>query len=213
MGLDWNPMARPKPGYEADVEQILALDLESLQEAARVAAVERFQEITEAPYETLGAPRVGHDSQANAWLLSRLKEQGRELEYDDVLKEMHGYYVLDLLPDSPGLPVYTSAGYDGVARYTFRAKFLDDVHEIIGEELYHRAWLRMNARELLDYGSALLTVARAYAREHRLTDLEQRRAPPDADENTPESNAHILFSAARWCTWWAERGHGLEPYW
>lgn len=212
MGLDWNPMSRPKPGYEADVDRILSLDLDSLDEAARVSAIERFQQITEAPYETLGAPRVGHDSEANAWLLSRLKEQGRESEYGDVLKDMHGYYVLDLLPDSPGLPVYSSAGYDGVDRYTFRAKFLDDVEAIIGEELYHRAWARMSARELLAYGSALLTVARAYAREHRLTDLEHRRLPPDADEDTPESNAHILFSAARWCIWWAERGHGLDPY-
>jgi hypothetical protein len=142
-----------------------------------------------------------------------LKEQGRESGYDDVLKRMSGYYVLNLLPDSPGLPVYTSAGYDGVDRYTFRAKFLDDVRAIIGDDLYNRAWVRMNALELMAYGSALLTIARSYAEEHGVTHLEHQRMPPEADEHTPESNAHILFSAAHWCRWWAERGHGLEPFW
>jgi hypothetical protein len=126
---------------------------------------------------------------------------------------MHGYYVLDLLPESPGLPVYTSFGYEGVDRYTFRGKFLDDVQDIIGDELYERAWATMNAAELEAYGEALLQAGRGYAKQHGLEALEHQREPPETEgEASPESRAHIIFSAGNWCLWWARRGHGLEPY-
>ena len=65
-------------------------------------------------------------------------------------------------------------GYGGVDRYTFRGKFLDDARDIIGKKLYHRAWERMPARELHDYGEALLEAGRKYARKHKLEYLTTR---------------------------------------
>jgi hypothetical protein len=71
----------------------------------------------------------------------------------------------------------------------------------------------MSAAELATYGAELLACARRYAKEHGVEQLEQQYEPPeDCDEGAPAAKAHILFSAAAWCLWWSERGHGLEPY-
>jgi hypothetical protein len=213
MGLDWNPMSRAKPGHEAEFATLLATDLDALSPETRSELREHFDAISEPPYATLGAPRVGHDAAADAWLVERLRESGRESELARAKAEMHGYYVLQLLPQCAGLPVYSSRGYEGVDRYTFRGAFLDDVKEILGEALFLRAWDKMTAEELAAYGVALLAHARRYATEHGLAHLEQRfEAPEESDEDEPASKAHILFSAAAWCLWWSERGHGLAPY-
>jgi len=212
VGLDWNPLSRPKPGAEAEFERLVALSLDKLSKHDRKAAAKRFEEITDAPFETLGAPRVGSDPQATEWLLAKVRENGDEERYAEILEQMRGYYVLDLLPECPGLPIYTSEGYEGVDRYTFRGKFLDFSTDIIGKKLYNRAWERMSARELHDYGEALLDAGRKFARKHKLQYLENQRQPPDDDPKSRESKAHIVFSAAAWCLWWSDRGHGLEPY-
>jgi hypothetical protein len=212
VGLDWNPMARARPGHERELTELLA-ELDDLPEDARERSIARFREISIPPFETVGAPRVGHDAAADAWLLDQLREQGREGEIDAAKAAMKGYWVLDLVPASPGFPVYSSSGYEGVDRYTFRGKFLDDTESIIGSELLERAYEKMDAPGLLAYGTTHLEIARTYAREHGVAHLEEQRDPPDdASDDSPGFKAHVIFSAARWCTWWAERGHGLEPY-
>lgn len=213
MGLDWNPMSRAKAGNEAEFATLLATDFGALSPEGQNEFRERLDAISEPPYATLGAPRVGHDAAADAWLAERLRESGRESELARAKAEMEGYYVLQLLPQCAGLPVYSSRGYEGVDRYTFRGAFLDDVKEILGETLFLHAWDTMSAEDLADYGTTLLAHARRYATEHGLTHIEQRFEPPEeANEDAPESKAHILFSAAAWCLWWSERGHGLAPY-
>jgi hypothetical protein len=213
MGLDWNPLARPKTGFEAEFERLLAVDLDRLNDQERQAHLARIHEISEAPFETLGAPRVGFDREADDWLRERLRERGQENRFPHTVDEMRGYYVLDLLPESPGLPIYGSMGYEGVDRYTFRGQFLDDAKQVIGDELYHRAWERITAARLHAYGEALLAAARRFAQQHGLEALEDGREPPSEDEESPEWRVHIVFSAAAWCLWWSARGHGLEPYW
>ena len=156
---------------------------------------------------------MGFDPQADEWLLAQVRENGDEERYAQVAEQMRGYYVLDLLPECPGLPIYASEGYDGVDRYTFRGKFLDLSRDIIGKKLYNRAWDRMSARELHKYGEALRDAGRKVARKHKLEYLETRREPPDAKMKSREFAVHIVFSAAAWCLWWSDRGHGLEPYW
>lgn len=36
--------------------------------------------------------------------------------------------------------------------------------------------------------------------------------PSEFVEGSAETRADILLSAARWCLFWAERGHGMEPW-
>jgi hypothetical protein len=65
MGLDWQPLGKPKPGHEAEFdklyEEIFHFDNkdESLWEQLWAVAI--------SPYETLGAPRVGVDAVADRW--------------------------------------------------------------------------------------------------------------------------------------------------
>lgn len=230
MGLDWNPLARPKPGMEGEFERLLAeLDSEEvprgkgllgrllgprrLSKTEREARLERYNAISDAPYVTLGAPRVGFDAAADAWLRGKLEAKGKLSELDEARRAMHGYYALDLLPPCDGFPLYTNYGaYEGLDRYSFRAQFLNDVRDVIGEDLHAQAWNRMLARDLLAYADALEGKARPWAERAGVLDVAQATEAPELREDDAASQAHILFAAIRWCRFWAARGHGLEPW-
>jgi len=208
MGLDWNPMSRPLAGHEEEFARLFA-ELNAGSFSDDDPRLERFRAISEAPFTTLGAPRVGESPEADAWLQANLRE-GASL--DEARAAMRGYYVLDLLPEHEGFPVYSNYGlYDGIDRYSFRAKFLDDVADVIGEALMERAYTHMLAPELRAYGDALYQRAQAFAREHGVEHVEGVREIED-DVGTPARRAHILFAAATWCRFWADRGHGLDPW-
>jgi len=207
MGLDWNPMARPKRGHDAEFAKLFRA-LEKYEPKEGDANIARFREISEAPFETLGAPRVGFDRAANAWLAKRVAKSKRA----KVMAAMKGYYVLDLVPECDGFPRYTNYGaYDGIDRYSFRAQFLNDVETILGKRLMTLAYKHMLADELGRYGSALLDKARAFAKREGVARVAKLREV-EYDETSAESRAHIMFAAARWCRFWSKRGHGLEPY-
>jgi len=208
VGLDWNPMARPKRGHEKEFARLFRA-LEKYEPKEDDAKLARFREISNAPFETLGAPRVGIDRAANAWLASRVKDKRKLAK---VKASMKGYYVLDLLPECDGFPRYTNYGaYDGIDRYSFRAQFLNDVEMVLGDRLMTLAYKHMLADELARYGKAILGKARAFAKREGVTRVEKLREV-DYDEESAESRAHIMFAAARWCLYWSKRGHGLEPY-
>ncbi len=230
MGLDWNPLARPLPGMEHEFDRLLAeLDpdrararrglagrlLASLwqTESRQRARIQRFRDISEPPFATLGAPRVGYDAAADAWLRQKLDANGKAAELERARREMHGYCVLDLLPPCDGFPRYTNYGaYEGVDRYSFRAAFLDDVKEILGKDLHEKAWRRMTARELETYAAAIEAATRPWAERAGVAHVEHAQEAPPYREDDPASRADVLFSAVRWCRFWASRGHGLEPW-
>ena len=211
MGLDWNPLARPRDGHE---EEFIRL-FRSLEQEAPVEndpRMARFHEISQAPFELLGAPRVGIDAAADEWLRESLRESGRLDELEKAREGMNGFYVLDLLPPCDGFPVYSHYGaYEGLDRYSFRAKFLDDVEDVLGPELYERAFRRMLASDLEEYGHLLLQAARTFAESRGVTAVAEAAEAPE-EVGSDESRAHILFAAARWCLYWAQRGHGLDPW-
>ena len=212
MGLDWNPLGRPKPGLEAEFVRLFSNIKDAPSEQTRNALLAQFRQISQAPFELLGAPRVGIDSAADEWLKERLLKAGQPEKLDEARKAMHGYCVLDLLPECDGFPPYSNYGaYRGVDRYSFRAQFLNDVDHILGSELKARAYVPMLAEELLQYSRELYDKARTYARSQGVEHVEHIRRH-DFDEESADSRAHILFWAAKWCRYWAERGHGLEPW-
>lgn len=213
MGLDWSPMAKPRPGFEEEFITIFrALEGEPRSESELQARLDRFREISDPPHTLMGAPRVGYDGAADQWLRERLERAGRQGEYDTARKEMHGYYVLDLLPPCDGFPPYSNYGaYEGLDRYSFRGSFLQDVEDVLGPELMAQAHRSMLADELERYGTKLLETARSFARAHGVERVEHE-PPPDGDEGSPASRAHVIFAAAKWCLFWARRGHGLEPW-
>jgi hypothetical protein len=75
MGLDWNPLGKPKPGFEQEFERVFKLLGEQPDNAVgRDALNQRWLEIQITPYETLQAPQVGVSDAATEWALVRFAE-------------------------------------------------------------------------------------------------------------------------------------------
>ena len=207
MGLDWNPLAKAKAGHEAELDALF----DKLDEAS-AETVERFHAITEPPFMSLGAPQVGIDEAANAWLRERLEQAGRQRRArPGDGGDVRGFRVLALLPPCEGFPFYSNHSMSkDLERYSFRGQFLKDVEAIIGPELFERAFKRLRAAEHLQYGEQLLAKAQSYAETRYVTHAAERWAS-QFDEDTDAHRAHVMFAAARWCLYWARRGHGLDP--
>ncbi|MES2639939.1 MAG: hypothetical protein V4850_10670 [Myxococcota bacterium] len=177
----------------------------------------RFFELSLAAYTTVGAPIVGHDASADAWILevARRPRDGQVPTEEEVVAKVRsfaGYRVLALAPPSDGLPVYCNAILNPhLELVSFRAAFLNDCEDVIGADLLASARRPMSADKLVAYGNALLERVRAWAVAHGVSEMEHRRDPPD-DLESPAGRAHIGFSAAKWCLYWGGRGHGLDPW-
>jgi hypothetical protein len=225
MGLDWLPMAKPKPGAEEEFESLF-MQLKELPSKPgwferwrqrkrgidRDAILNRWVEIQISPYETLGAPQVGKSAEADAWVQKKYEEMpSPKPTRDEFMKEMQDYYVLDLVPPCDGLPFYSNFSLGYVERFSFRAQFLHDCEDIISESSFAKCYESCFARELAVLGQELRASAVSYARPKNLEHVEFE--VQEFDETSPESKLHILYSAARWCEYWSSRGHGLETDW
>lgn len=222
-----NVMARAKPGYEAEFEEVLAsLNapdkpvsgllgrlFAKTRPSDRDALVARFQDITDAAYTQLGAPVCGVDTQADDWLRERYEsgQFGDGISLKDVQAQMAGYHVLDLLRPSDGLPVYSNGGlgYD-VDETSFRGQFLNDCSFLHEDDLL-QSWSVMNSQQLASFGEMLSTRARAYAEAEGVLSVLDQQASPENPES-PEWRAHIAISCAKWAKFWSDLGHGMEPY-
>jgi len=212
MGLDWNPGPKPKPGHKEEyLELYQRIDVADEDELGPLR--ERFEDITITAFETLNTPRVGYDAAATEWIREKYEEQKPDMTPEQWVEQFKGFYVLPLLPRCDGLPWYTN-GYPGgyVEQYAFRAQFLKDCEDIIGEDLLNEGYGSKLPPALLIYGNALVARAKSYAVKEGfdLPDLDNE--PPD-DPDSDAFHLHTVISAGRWCIFWAERGHFLEAYW
>lgn len=236
MGLDWQPTFRPKPGHEAEFEKIYRhfyehapIDVprrkkwglfrdERAEQSDRAAAKEamgsRLDEIGVSPEEATGAPRIGFDAAADAWWKEQYESSKKLKPFEETLKGLRGVHVVILAPETDGLPVYSNGWIPGsyCAAYTFRAQMLTDAEEWLGHDLTRAAWNSYRAAELMAYGNRLLNGAINFASAQNIPRdvLTARRGPANLD--TPAGQAHIVMSAARWCQWWGERGHGMSAW-
>jgi hypothetical protein len=226
MGLDWNPLGRPKAGHEDEFAQLF----HQIGELAHAGFVDRLRNrlrgidpeavkarwlsIQISPYETAGAPCVGRNAEATAWARERWRERpDPKPSEDEFLRELDGYWVVDLAPPSDGIPVYSNGGMGYVERTSFRAEFLLDCEDVVDEETLGRCYDSCLASDLADLGRALHAAADSFAATNGVAHVEQIRMPDAFEPGSSESKAHIVFSAARWCEWWSSRGHGLEADW
>jgi len=226
MGLDWNPLGKPKPGAEEEFA-VLFKQLGELPTKPswferirlrrrgidREAIYNRWHEIQISPHETLGAPRVGESAEADAWARERYNEMEEpERSEDEFMKEMRGYYVLALVPPCDGLPFYSNwaAGY--VERFSFRAAFLQVCEDIIPKDTFGKCYESCLAPELAVLGHELRACAASFAKQKNLEHIEFAK-DVEFNEESPETRLDILYAAARWCEYWSSRGHGLEAYW
>lgn len=213
MGLDWQPLGKPKPGHEAEFDKLYKKIFYALRDPERLW--KKLHEIEVSPYETLRAPRVGFDADADRWAAEEYSK--RPVERQSVSRHewsemFHGYYVLDLVPLNDGIPIYSNGGAGSYCEaFSFRAKFLEDCRDVLGEELLGEGWIHHTAAELKDYGTRLRNCAASFADAAGVTGVVGQRDRPDwlSDWEHPASKAHIMDSAARWCLFWGARGHGM----
>ncbi len=126
---------------------------------------------------------------------------------DEWLAEVKGQYVVQVLPPCDGIPRYSGGGMGYTGHESFRAEFLKDCINIIGEDLLDEAFLHKLPPDLVDYGKRLGRAAVAFAKTHGLD-------PKTADSEEPNSDEfrlNVVVAAAKWCVFWGSRGHYLEP--
>lgn len=220
MGLDMRPMGKPKPGFEqrfVDIFNMVTKNtipqpsfLDRLKGTKYLTKDDLLQEWFAnqiSTYETIKAPRVGQDKEADDWLRNKYNKLEQKPLLDQFLKEHEGYYAIELAKEQDGVPVYIALGQD---ENVFRGQFLQDCIDIIGENLVNEAWETKLAEETLDYGNRLMAVADKIATERNLEYLKTQRLPPDCGEDSIESKLHIVFSLAKWLIFYGKNGHGYE---
>jgi len=220
MGLDMRPMGKPKTSFEKRYIEIFKMisdgkipkptlidRLKGKKFPTKKELLEEWLSNQITTYETIKAPQVGRDEEANLWVREKYEELEDKPSLEKFLKDYEGYYVIELAKEQDGVPVYISLGQD---ENVFRGQFLDDCIDLIGEELVAEAWNTKLADETLDYGKKLMGVADKIAEENNLEYLKSQRTPPDVDENMIEWKLHIIFSLAKWLIFYGKNGHGYE---
>jgi hypothetical protein len=220
MGLDWRPMGKPKPGFEERYKQIFRImhgkerqalslldRLKGKKKESKEELVEEWSANIIPTYETIKAPRVGRDNSADEWIAKQYENTDKSVSLDEFIKKHDGYYVIELAEELDGVPVYIAWDQD---KNVFRAQFLKDCEDLMGEDLLNQAWESKFADETYKYGQQLMSLADKIAVENNLTHLKSQRMPPEADEDSLESKVHILYSAAKWLIFYGKNGHGFE---
>jgi hypothetical protein len=213
MGLDWDPLGKPKPGHESEFEELFHELL--ILENEDKSLWDRWFEITIDPTEVLSAPRIGSDATADEWIAARYPGWSLKqplLTREKFVKQFHGMYVLELLPPNDGLPVYSNGGFGGhVDAHSFRGDILKACQDVLEDDMIEAAWGHYLARDLMDYGKRLQDRVAVFAEKNNLLDVIGRRDPPDEEDlEHPAMQAHIVSSAAKWCLFWSERDHGMR---
>ena len=218
MGLDLVVEACAKPGHEAEWRRLI----ERLFAGADLtdAEIAQFQERSTPSYERVGAPRVGYDAAADAWIIKTRKAATPE-EVTAVLKDFHGHYALPLV-ESDGLPPFSNGGlYEGVDETSFRGAFLRWCVDVLPADLIDKAWEHKFPDAAVAYGPALLAAASAAA----ANGPRPKPAPPKPGllarlglaKPTPEpapfeEQLAIVEAAGKWFVFWGERGHPIRAW-
>lgn len=217
MGLDLIVEGCAKPGHEAEWRRVLERSFAEVE--LTDAETARFAEISIPPFERLGAPRVGYDSAADAWIIEVRKANTPE-EVALVLEDFHGHYAVPLVK-CDGVPEYSHGGlYDGLDETSFRGSFLSDCGHVLDRRLISDAWNHKLPESAVAYGAALLAAADAVAtgagpeppppKRGLLARLGLGRAPP---EPIPlDEQLKIVRAAGKWFMFWGERGHAIRAW-
>jgi hypothetical protein len=212
VGLDLVVEGCAKAGHEAEWRRILERAFADSQLSE--AEIARFKEISVPGYERLGAPRVGFDAAADAWIIEAQKPQTPEAAAA-TLRQFAGYYVLRLVK-CDGVPTYSNGGlYDGVDETSFRGDFLKICRNVIDKQLLEAAWEHKLPEAAIAYGRALLAAADAAEKSPRDAhrNLLSRLGLVKSAEPTPLSEQlDIVRAAGRWIVFWGERGQPIRAY-
>ena len=212
MGLDLLVEGCAKPGHEREWRELLERSFTD--EELSETEVARFQEVSIPGYERIGAPRVGHDSAANQWILKANNAKTPE-DMAAVLNEFEGYYVVRLV-ECDGVPTYSHGGmYDGADDTSFRGAFLGACQNVLSKELIDQAWEHKLPEQAVAYGKALLAAADMAAgqpREGRKSLLSRLGLARERESIAIPEQLDIVRTAGRWFIFWGERGHPIRAW-
>ena len=113
MRLDWRPMVKPKPGYETRFKELYSMLTSSTKTANKEDLREEWFSIQTSTYETIKAPLVGRDKEAEDWIREQYEESEKDVSLEEFIEEMKGYYVILLAKEPDGVPVYMAIEQDG----------------------------------------------------------------------------------------------------
>jgi hypothetical protein len=180
------------------------------------AEVARFQEISVPGYQCIGAPRVGFDRAADAWIIE-VREAKTPEDVAAVLKEFHGHYAVRLVK-CDGVPNYSNGAlYEGIDETSFRGAFLMDCLDVLGEDLLDEAWNSKLPEAAIWYGEALLAAA-AVAEAADVTPKPRRTIlslvglAKTAETVAVAEQLDIVRAAGRWFIFWGQRGHPVRAW-
>lgn len=213
MGLDLVVEARAKTGHEVEWRDIISRAFAD--KPLSEAEMARFQEISSPAYENLGAPRVGFDPAADAWMIEARGAEGPE-EIAKVLAEFHGYHVVDLV-ESDGVPLWSHGHLYGDLDVTsLRGKALESATAILPKPLIHQAYEHRLPEAAIAYGAALLAAAERARLEGP---LEPRKrglfaflSLPRGEALSFEEQLELVEDSGRWFIFWGERGHAIRAW-
>lgn len=217
MGLDLIVEGRAKSGHDAEWRRLVEKTFAG--EELSEAELGRLDEISVSAGDTLGAPRIGYDAAADAWLL-KVREASTPEEVSTALETFHGYYALALV-QSDGLPKYTHANlYDGVDESSFRGSFLEFCSRVLPDHLREDAWAHKWPESAVDFGQALLDAADRSERYGALRGSSPSRGllarlglgKRSPNEMSFKEQLDIVRSAGRWYQFWGERGHPIRAW-
>ena len=218
MGLDLMPIGRPKPGHEAEWARLMETLYTDKPESDKAA--NRRIAISVAPYQDVGAPRVGYDAAATAWALTKNRD-GKKSD-KKFLKEFHGYYAVELVTGKvDGAPRFTHGGVYvrdiGVDYTSFRGAFFLDCEDLLGERMLVRAYTPMMRPEAaIRYGKSLIRLVEKSIAERPWSPKRAARAwqKPSSPEGglTYDQKIDVLSAAGRWYIFWGSKGHPIWAY-
>ncbi len=214
MGLDLVVEGCAKPGHESEWRLLLERSFAG-QELSQ-AEVARFQEISIPGYQCIGAPRVGFDSAADAWIIE-VREAKTPQDVAAVLKEFHGYYAVRLAK-CDGVPNYSNGTLcEEIDETSFRGAFLMDCRDVLDEDLLNEAWGSKLPEAAIWYGEALLSAA-AIAEAADVTPkprpniLSLVELDETAETVALAEQLDIVRAAGRWFIFWGQRGHAIRAW-
>ncbi|NOS94495.1 MAG: hypothetical protein HOP30_21490 [Cyclobacteriaceae bacterium] len=219
MGLDMRPMGKPKPGFEKRFDEIFQMiqkdripvptffeKLMGKKLPTRDELLKEWFDNTIKTYETIRAPQVGRDAEADDWVKAKYAESNKSVSEQEFMQGHAGFYVIELAKETDGVPVYVSFNQD---ENVFRGQILNDCVGLIGKDLVDEAWETKLAADTLDYGKRLMKVADEIASQNNLVFLKDQRLPPNEGSGI-EQQLHIVYSLAKWLIFYGKNGHGYE---
>ncbi len=210
MGLDWIPGARALPGEEGKFDELLAqIKISSGAELAKLN--EQLDNISSYKFDVLNIPVVGTDIAADNYMKQLYEEGNVEEPFEIWVLDKKGKFVLDLAEPCDGLPKFSNSGlYEDVDITSFRANFLKDCVDIIGNELLDKAFEMMTAKELCNYSEALEKKALEFA---HVRGIDITKVDWETENKAqPLEQLDIVLCASRYCRFWGTRGYYMHAW-